>query len=238
MRARKHAHDARSLDELFRALAAAGPVGALARGLADDPREFALAISNVPGPRVPVAVGGRRVGHVYTSSEPGPRHALRVAAISNDRWLGVGFLLRRSRRRSGCRAPRRRGARRVGGVARELVVIGRAAAARCRAGVSRQRSTAPATGPPPPRLEGKESHVVESRARAARGSRCRRGRGGDLPRDRLARLGRFPAAAGDERRARAEPRRTRVRAAGRTRDVVVATVGRGGAESRRCSTAS
>ena len=38
-----------------------------------------------------VAVAGRRVAHVYTSSEPGPRHALRVAAISNDRWLGVGF---------------------------------------------------------------------------------------------------------------------------------------------------
>lgn len=91
MRRRKHGRDARSLDELFHALAAAGPVGTLARGLADDPREFALAISNVPGPRVAVAVAGRRVGHVYTSSEPGPRHALRVAAISNDRWLGVGF---------------------------------------------------------------------------------------------------------------------------------------------------
>ncbi len=90
-RERKSAHDARTLDELFHALAAAGPIGAFARGLADDPREFALAISNVPGPRVAVAVGGRRVGHVYTSSEPGPRHALRVAAISNDRWLGVGF---------------------------------------------------------------------------------------------------------------------------------------------------
>lgn len=90
-RARKHAHDARALDELFHALAAAGSAGALLRGLADDPREFALAISNVPGPRVAVSVAGRRVGHVYTSSEPGPRHALRVAAISNDRWLGVGF---------------------------------------------------------------------------------------------------------------------------------------------------
>jgi len=90
-RERKRGHDARSLDELFHALAAAGPVGVLARGLADDPREFALAISNVPGPRVAVAVAGRRVAHVYTSSEPGPRHALRVAAISNDRWLGVGF---------------------------------------------------------------------------------------------------------------------------------------------------
>lgn len=91
MRDRKRGHDARSLDELFHAHAAAGPVGAFVHGLADDPREFALAISNVPGPRVPVAVAGRRVGHVYTSSEPGPRHALRVAAISNDRWLGVGF---------------------------------------------------------------------------------------------------------------------------------------------------
>ena len=91
MRARKSGRDARALDELFHALASAGPVGTFARGLADDPREFALAISNVPGPRVAVAVAGRRVGHVYTSSEPGPRHALRVAAISNDRWLGVGF---------------------------------------------------------------------------------------------------------------------------------------------------
>ena len=90
-RARKHGHDARALDELFHALAAAGPVGAALRGLADDPREFALAVSNVPGPRVAVSVGGRRVAHVYTSSEPGPRHALRVAAISNDRWLGIGF---------------------------------------------------------------------------------------------------------------------------------------------------
>lgn len=91
MRARKKGRDARALDRLFQALASAGPLGTLARGLADDPREFALAISNVPGPRVAVAVAGRRVGHVYTSSEPGPRHALRVAAISNDRWLGVGF---------------------------------------------------------------------------------------------------------------------------------------------------
>ncbi|MDF2992003.1 MAG: hypothetical protein K0S37_2517 [Microbacterium sp.] len=90
-RARKHGRDARALDELFHALAAAGPIGAVLRGLADDPREFALAVSNVPGPRVAVSVGGRRVGHVYTSSEPGPRHALRVAAISNDRWLGIGF---------------------------------------------------------------------------------------------------------------------------------------------------
>lgn len=87
-RERKRDRDARSLDDLFRA---AGPLGAALRGVADGPREFALSVSNVPGPRVPVAVAGRRVTHVYTSSEPAPHHALRVAAISNDRWLGVGF---------------------------------------------------------------------------------------------------------------------------------------------------
>lgn len=85
-RARKHAHDARTLDELFHA-----PLGTALRGIAAGPRAFALSVSNVPGPRVPVAVAGRRVTHVYTSSEPAPHHALRVAAISNDRWLGVGF---------------------------------------------------------------------------------------------------------------------------------------------------
>lgn len=87
-RERKRERDARSLDDLFHA---AGTVGTALRGLADGPREFALSVSNVPGPRVPVAVAGRRVTHVYTSSEPAPHHTLRVAAISNDRWLGVGF---------------------------------------------------------------------------------------------------------------------------------------------------
>ncbi|MCG7418485.1 WS/DGAT domain-containing protein [Microbacterium sp. ACRRU] len=90
-RERKRDRDARSLADLFHALAAAGPFGAAVRGFADGPRAFALSVSNVPGPRVAVAVSGRRVTHVYTSSEPAPRHALRVAAISNDRWLGVGF---------------------------------------------------------------------------------------------------------------------------------------------------
>lgn len=90
-RERKHGHDARSLDDLFNALAAAGSVGSALRGFADGPRAFALSVSNVPGPRVAVGVAGRRVTHVYTSSEPAPHHALRVAAISNDRWLGVGF---------------------------------------------------------------------------------------------------------------------------------------------------
>lgn len=87
-RERKRDRDARTLDELFRA---GGPLGAALHGVAEGPRAFALSVSNVPGPRVPVAVAGRRVTHVYTSSEPAPHHALRVAAISNDRWLGIGF---------------------------------------------------------------------------------------------------------------------------------------------------
>jgi diacylglycerol O-acyltransferase / wax synthase len=90
-RVRKQDQDAVLLDDLFRALAHAGSLGSLVRRLADDPREFGVAISNVPGPRVPVSLEGRRVEHFYSSSEPGAHHALRIAAISNDRWLGVGF---------------------------------------------------------------------------------------------------------------------------------------------------
>ncbi len=80
MRARKNGRDARALDELFHALASAGPLGTYVRGLADDPREFALAISNVPGPRVAVAVAGRRVGRTSTrrrSRAPATRCASR-----------------------------------------------------------------------------------------------------------------------------------------------------------------
>lgn len=90
-RVRKADGDAELLDELLRALDRMAPVGTAVRTLAGSAREFGVAISNVPGPRVPVAVAGRRVAHVYSSSEPGAHHALRVAAISNAEFLGVGF---------------------------------------------------------------------------------------------------------------------------------------------------
>ncbi len=50
--------------------------------LAAGPREFSLSISNVPGPRDPVYVMGRRVSDLHSIAEPADRHALRVSAIS------------------------------------------------------------------------------------------------------------------------------------------------------------
>ena len=87
-RVRKLDHDAALMDDLFRAL---GRAGSLARAVADNPREFGVAISNVPGPRAAVVVSGRRVERLYTSSEPAAHHALRISAISSADRMGVGF---------------------------------------------------------------------------------------------------------------------------------------------------
>lgn len=90
-RTRKDEYDATLMDDLFHVLGRAGTVGALMRQLAESPREFGLAVSNVPGPRTAVAMGGRRVERLYSSSEPAPRHALRISAISTADGMGVGF---------------------------------------------------------------------------------------------------------------------------------------------------
>ena len=90
-RAEKQAGDASLLYDLFHALGAIPGMDAVVHRVADSPREFSLAISNVPGPRVPVAVAGRRVDRLFSSSEPGAHHALRVAAISHADEIGIGF---------------------------------------------------------------------------------------------------------------------------------------------------
>jgi diacylglycerol O-acyltransferase / wax synthase len=90
-RERKSGGDAQLMDELLSTVGRSAALAAAARQVTESAREFGVAISNVPGPRVPVAVAGRRVEHLYTSSEPGAHHALRIAAISNDEWMGVGF---------------------------------------------------------------------------------------------------------------------------------------------------
>ena len=59
-----------------------------------SPRMFALNVSNVPGPREPVAVLGARVESMHSLAEIGERHALRVAVVS----LGGHALLRLLRR--------------------------------------------------------------------------------------------------------------------------------------------
>jgi WS/DGAT/MGAT family acyltransferase len=90
-RTEKQAGDAVLLYDVFHALGTVPALDALAHRIADSSRQFSLAISNVPGPRVPVAVAGRRVDRLFTSSEPGAHHALRIAAISHADEMGIGF---------------------------------------------------------------------------------------------------------------------------------------------------
>lgn len=90
-RERKQLDDAEELYDLFHALGAVKSVGDAARRLAGSAREFSLSISNVPGPRDAVAVAGRGVQHLFSSSEPAAHHALRVSAISCAGDVGIGL---------------------------------------------------------------------------------------------------------------------------------------------------
>jgi diacylglycerol O-acyltransferase / wax synthase len=88
---RKRLDDADELYDLFHALGRVKHVGTAARRLAGSSREFAVSISNVPGPSTPVSVAGRRVVHLFSSSEPAMHHALRISAISNAGDIGIGL---------------------------------------------------------------------------------------------------------------------------------------------------
>jgi uncharacterized protein DUF1298 len=56
-----------------------------------SPRQFALCVSNVPGPRGPVSVLGVPVLSLSGLAEIGQRHALRVAAVSLGDQMSLGF---------------------------------------------------------------------------------------------------------------------------------------------------
>jgi diacylglycerol O-acyltransferase / wax synthase len=79
---RKAAHDAEALYTFFHAMSRLGPAGHEIVTAASGPRQFSLAVSNVPGPREPIYVLGGRVAELWTIAEPADRHALRVSAIS------------------------------------------------------------------------------------------------------------------------------------------------------------
>jgi hypothetical protein len=81
-RERKDRHDADALYALFHGLSHVGPLYRTVSRLASGPREFSLAISNVPGPREPIRVAGAPVADLLTLAEPADRHALRISAIS------------------------------------------------------------------------------------------------------------------------------------------------------------
>ncbi|MBX7432621.1 WS/DGAT domain-containing protein [Mycobacterium sp. Y57] len=88
---RKRLDDAEELYDLFHALGRLPHVGTAAQRLAGSAREFAVAISNVPGPAAAVAVAGRRVAQLFSSSEPAAHHALRISAISCAGDIGIGL---------------------------------------------------------------------------------------------------------------------------------------------------
>ena len=90
--ARKQGRDAEERDELLERLGGASPrLRSFCERIESSPRRFALSVSNVPGPRVPVAVGGAPVTSVHSLAEIGERHALRVAVVSVAGALCFGF---------------------------------------------------------------------------------------------------------------------------------------------------
>jgi diacylglycerol O-acyltransferase len=90
-RSRKEHHDPDELYSFFHGLSHVRPLYRVASGMASGPREFALSVSNVPGPREPVHLLGGRVAELYSVAEPADRHALRASAISLAGRMGFGF---------------------------------------------------------------------------------------------------------------------------------------------------
>lgn len=88
---RKRLGDAVELYDFFHALGRVGPLGRFAEHLASGPGEFSLSVSNVPGPRTPISVAGRRVESLGSVAEPAQRHALRVSALSCAGSISVGL---------------------------------------------------------------------------------------------------------------------------------------------------
>ena len=88
---RIHLGDAEELYDLFHALGRIKHVGTAVQRVAKSAREFSVSISNVPGPPSPITVAGRKVQHLFSSSEPAAHHALRISAISCAGDIGIGL---------------------------------------------------------------------------------------------------------------------------------------------------
>ena len=88
---RKRLDDAEEMYDLFHALGKVKLIDKAVQHLAGSAGEFSLAISNVPGPANPVRVSDRTVQHLFSSSEPGTHHALRISAISCAGEIGIGL---------------------------------------------------------------------------------------------------------------------------------------------------
>ncbi|MEZ6197998.1 MAG: WS/DGAT domain-containing protein, partial [Planctomycetota bacterium] len=66
-------------------------LAALVERIESSPREFAVNVSNVPGPRHRVSVLGAPVESLHSIAEIGLRHGLRITAVSLADRLYFGF---------------------------------------------------------------------------------------------------------------------------------------------------
>ncbi|HEX3316736.1 MAG TPA: wax ester/triacylglycerol synthase family O-acyltransferase [Solirubrobacteraceae bacterium] len=89
---RKRHHDAETLDALFGDLAlVAPPLERLLSRVTRSSREFVVSVSNIPGPREPVAILGARLAELMVFGEIALDHAVRVSAVSLCGVLAIGL---------------------------------------------------------------------------------------------------------------------------------------------------
>jgi diacylglycerol O-acyltransferase / wax synthase len=88
---RKLEHDADTLYAFFHALGRFRPLYRGVTRLTSGPRQFALSVSNVPGPRERALILGHAVEQFCSFAEPADRHALRVSVISLAGELAFGL---------------------------------------------------------------------------------------------------------------------------------------------------
>ncbi len=90
-RERKLEHDADALYAFFHAIGRFRPLYRGVTRLTSGPREFALSVSNVPGPRRRAVILGHAVEQFCSFAEPADRHALRVSVVSLGGELAFGL---------------------------------------------------------------------------------------------------------------------------------------------------
>jgi WS/DGAT/MGAT family acyltransferase len=88
---RKLEHDADTLYSFFHAVGRFRPLYKGVTRLTSGPREFALSVSNVPGPRQRAVICGHAVEEFCSFAEPADRHALRVSVVSLAGELAFGL---------------------------------------------------------------------------------------------------------------------------------------------------
>jgi hypothetical protein len=88
---RKLDHDADTLYAFFHALGRFRPLYRGVTRVTSGPREFALSVSNVPGPRQRPLILGHAIEQFSSFAEPADRHALRVSVISLGGELAFGL---------------------------------------------------------------------------------------------------------------------------------------------------